>query len=205
MGFDVQQLPDRALFGVLRAGRIARRRTNPLVVFADQLLVAEVFVRRVAPVHLTHALVEVLGEGFRQTVSNRFHHDFVVIIVLRFERIRQRVFFQTAGYRKGTDIIGFATQLRRDEIGQAVVGKAHFLRLLAQMAADRQHVGAGFIAINFHVVAHAVRREQAHHAARVEGFLCAQRVEHVVGIFKQALRLLADHLILQDARIFARQ
>ena len=167
MGFDVQQLPDRALFGVFRAGRVARRRTNPLVVFADQLLVAEVFVRRVAPVHLTHALVQVLGEGFRQAVGDRFHHDFIVIIVLRFERVRQRIFFQTAGYRKGANIVGFT------KIGQAVVGKAHFLGLLAQMAADRQHVSAGFIAVNFDVVAHAVGREQPHHAAWVEGFLRA--------------------------------
>ena len=73
------------------------------------------------------------------------------------------------------------------------------------MAADCQHVGAGFIAVNFNVVAHAVGRKQAHHAARVKGFLRAQRVEHVVGVFKQALRLLANHLILQDTRIFARQ
>lgn len=118
MGFHVQQLPDGAFFGVFRTGRVSRRRANPPVVFADQILIAEVFIRRVAPVHLTHALVEVLGEGFRQAVGNRFHHDFIVIIVLRFERVRQRVFLQTAGHRKGADIVGFTTQLRRDEIGQ---------------------------------------------------------------------------------------
>ena len=123
--------------------------------------------------HLTHALVQVLGEGFRQAVGDRFHHDFIVIIVLRFERVRQRIFFQTAGYRKGANIVGFTAQLRRDKIGQAVVGKAHFLGLLAQMAADCQHVSAGFIAVNFDVVAHAVGREQPHHAAWVEGFLRA--------------------------------
>ena len=73
------------------------------------------------------------------------------------------------------------------------------------MVAHGQHMGAGFIAVDFHVVAHAVRREQPHHAARVEGFLCAQPVEHVVSIFKQALRLFAHHLIFKNARIFARQ
>lgn len=87
----------------------------------------------------------------------------------------------------------------------AVVGKAHFLGLLAQMVAHGQHMGAGFIAVDFYVVAHAVRREQPHHAARVEGFLCAQSVEHIVGIFKQAFRLFAYYLIFKNARIFARQ
>lgn len=89
-----------------------------LVVFADQLLVAEVLIRRVAPVHLTYALVQILGKGFRRAIGDRFHHDFVVIIVLRVVRIRQRVFFQTAGYGKGADIVGFTGEFRCDEIRQ---------------------------------------------------------------------------------------
>ena len=42
MGFHVQQLPDGAFFGVFRTGRVSRRRANPLVIFADQILIAEV-------------------------------------------------------------------------------------------------------------------------------------------------------------------
>ena len=149
--------------------------------------------------------MQILSEGFRQAVGNRFDHDFVVIIMLRFVCLRQRILFKSAGYRKGADIVGFATQFRCDEIRQTVVGEAHFLRLLTQVMAHGQHMRAGFIAVDFHIVTHAVRREQPHHAARIEGFLCTQRVEHVIGIFKQPLRLFTNHLILEDARIFARQ
>ena len=94
---------------MFRTRRVARCRTNALVVFADQILVAEVLISRVAPVHLAHPLVQVLGKGFRQAVGNRFHHDFIVIVVLRFERLRQGIFFQTAGHGKGTEVIRFPT------------------------------------------------------------------------------------------------
>ena len=93
---------------MLRAGRIARRRANPLVVLADQLFVAEVLVRRIAPVDLAHPLMQIFGKGFRQAVGNRLHHNLVVIIVLRFVGVGQRVFLKAAGHRKGADIIRFS-------------------------------------------------------------------------------------------------
>ncbi len=125
--------------------------------------------------------------------------------MLRFEGIRQRVLLQPAGHGKGTDVVGFTAQLRRDEVGQAVVGKTDLLRLLTQMVADRQHMGTGFIAIDLDIIPHAVRREQPHHAARVEGFLCAELVEQIVGIFKQALGFFTHHLVFEDAGIFPGQ
>lgn len=91
--------------------------------------------------------------------------------MLRFIGIRQRVLFGPPVTAKGADVVRLAAQLRRDKIGEAVVGEANLLRLLAQMMAHRQHVGAGFIAIDFNIVAHAVGREQTHHAPRVQGFL----------------------------------
>nr|WP_287141841.1 alanine/glycine:cation symporter family protein [Clostridium sp.] len=62
--FHFQQLPDGGFFRMFRAGRIARCRTDALVVFADQLFVAEVLVRRIAPVDFTHTLMEILRKGF---------------------------------------------------------------------------------------------------------------------------------------------
>ena len=64
---------------------------------------------------------------------------------------------------------------------------------------------ARLVAVNFDIVADAVRREKAHHAARRQGFFGAQFVEHLVGVFKQPLRLLAHNLIFQNARIFPGQ
>ncbi len=57
-------------------------------------------------------------------------------------------------------------------------------------------MGARLIAINFDVVPTRLA-EQPHHAARVKGFLGAEFVEHVVSVFKQALRLFADNLIFR--------
>ena len=149
--------------------------------------------------------MQILGKGLRQAIGDGFNHDLVIVIMLRFIGVRQRVLFQAAGHGEGADVVRLAAQLRRDKIGEAVVGEANLLRLLAQMMAHRQHVGAGFIAIDFNIVAHAVGREQTHHAARVQGFLCAQLIQQLVSIFEQALRLFPYHFIFQNARIFTRQ
>ena len=108
---------------MFRAGRVARCRTDALVVFADQLFVAEVLVRRIAPVDFTHTLMEILRKGFRQTVGKRFHHDFVVIIMLCFKGISQCVLFQPASHGKCADVIRFAGNLRRNEVSETVVSE----------------------------------------------------------------------------------
>ncbi len=149
--------------------------------------------------------MQILGKRFRQTVGNRFHHDLVIVVVLRFVSISQIVFFKTAGDCESTDVIRFSAQFRRDKIRQTVVGKTDFLGLLAQVVADRQNMSTGFVAINFDVIANAVRREQAHHATRIQQFLGAQFIQHIIGVFKQTLRLNAHHLIFQNARVFAGQ
>ncbi len=140
MFLNVQQLPDGALLGVLRAGGIAWRRTYPLIVFADQLFVAEVFVRRIAPVNFTHAFVQVLRKGLCQSIGNRLHHDLVVVVMLGVIGFGQRILLQPAGDGKRADVVLFAAQLRRNEIGQAVVSKAYLFGLLAQMACHRQYL-----------------------------------------------------------------
>ncbi|MNX96900.1 hypothetical protein D3C86_1292420 [compost metagenome] len=168
MSFDIQKLPDGALFRVFRARRITRCRANALVVFTDQLFVAEVLIRSITPVNFTYPLMQVFRERFCQAIGEGFQHDFVVIVVLRLVRVSERVLLQPTGDSKRADVVRFATEFWRHEIGQTVVGKTDFLGLLTQMTAHRQHVGAGFIAINFDVIPDTVRREQAHNAAWIE-------------------------------------
>ena len=205
MGFHIQQLPDGRFLGMLRAGRIARRGTNALIIFADQLIVAQVLMGGEAPDHLTHPLMQILGEGFGQTIGHRFNHDLVVIVVLRVIRLRQCVLLKAAGHGESAQIVRLAARLRRDIIRQTVVGEIGFLRLLTQMMADGNHLAAALIAVNFNIVPDAVGREDAYHTARRQRFLRAEAVQHSVGVGKQTLRLFAYHFIFKNARIFARQ
>ena len=190
---------------MFRARRIARCRANSLIVFADQLLVAEVLIRRIAPVDFTHALVQIFRERFRQAVGDRFHHDLVVVVMLGFEGVRQRIFFQTTSDRKSTDVIRFTAQFRRNKVRQAVVGETDFFRLLAQVMTHVDDVRTRLVTVNLDVVTHAVSREQAHHAARIQGLLSAEFIQHIIGVFEQTFRLFSHHLIFEDARVFPGQ
>ena len=59
----------RALLGVIRAGRIARRRPDAAILLVDQLLVAQALLAAVAPL-VAHALVQAFGKGLGQPVGD---------------------------------------------------------------------------------------------------------------------------------------
>jgi hypothetical protein len=67
----VQQLPERGLLGVIRTGGIARHRADALVALGDQIVVAHLLIRRVAPVIPPDPGVQVFSSGFGQPVSAR--------------------------------------------------------------------------------------------------------------------------------------
>ena len=103
--------------------------------------------------------MQIFCECFRQTVGDRFHHDLVVVVMLGFKGIRQRIFLQSPGHRESTDVIRFAAQFRRNKVRQAVVGETDFFRLLAQMMAHVDDVRTRLVTVNLDVVTHAVGRE----------------------------------------------
>ena len=63
--------------------------------------------------------MQILGKGLRQAIGDGFNHDLVIVIMLRFIGVRQRVLFQAAGHGEGADVVRLAAQLRRDKIGEA--------------------------------------------------------------------------------------
>ena len=129
----VEQLEQRPLLGVVRAGRIAGRRADAAVRFRDQRLFVERFVRRVAPELAPHALVQQLGERLGEAVGERLEHDRVVVVVRRLELAHPLFDADARGDREGTEVVGHARRLRRDEVGKAEVGTVGgFLGLLAQ-------------------------------------------------------------------------
>src|SRR5206468_11770784 len=117
---------------MIRAGRIAGRRTDPAISLADQVFGAERLPFAVAPL-LARPLVQQLGEGLRQPVSQRLRHDRVVVVVLLLKTRADRFHTNAARDRERADVILEARGLRRDEIRQRVIELAVRLwRLLTE-------------------------------------------------------------------------
>jgi hypothetical protein len=71
-------------FAMVGARRIARRRADAAVAFANHVLARQVLGRPIAPL-VTNAFVEILGRGFGQPVGQRLGHDRVVIVMVMLE------------------------------------------------------------------------------------------------------------------------
>ena len=135
----VEQAEQRSLLGVVGLRRIAGRRTDAAVFFRDQIFGAQRLVRLVAPEFLAHALMQALGESFRQPVGQRLDQDGGVIVVRPFETLGDLVLADAGGHRKGADIVGNARFARRDEIGERGIGAAFALgQLLTQRMQRRE-------------------------------------------------------------------
>ena len=116
---------------------------------------------RVTPVLAAHALVQVFGEGFRQPVGQRLQHDGRVIVVGALEFGELLLDAEARGHGEGADPVGYPGFLRRDIVGEALVGAARgLLVLLAQVVPGHQHVAARCVAIDLDVVADPRGREQ---------------------------------------------
>ena len=72
----------------------------------------------IAPEFLAHALVQPLGEGFRQPVGQRLDHDGGVVVVGALEALGDLVLADAGGDGEGADVIGKPAVARRDEIGE---------------------------------------------------------------------------------------
>ena len=76
----IEQLPENLLLGVIRAGGITGSRADPAISFANQILVAQVFIVPVTEI-LAGLFVETFGKCFRQPIRNRFSQDRTVIVM----------------------------------------------------------------------------------------------------------------------------
>ena len=76
---------------MIRASRIARRRTDAAVLLADQRLIRKLLVGRIAPQGRADMLVQSLGEGLGEAVRQRLQQDVIVIVGVRLEPREVRV------------------------------------------------------------------------------------------------------------------
>src|SRR5438445_11171293 len=117
---------------MVRAGWVAGRRTNAAVALPDQILIAERLPLAVAPL-LACLLVQQLGEGLRQPVSQRLCHDRVVVVVLLLKTRADRFNTNAARDRERAHVILEARGLWRNIIGQGAVElPLRLRRLLAE-------------------------------------------------------------------------
>jgi hypothetical protein len=141
--------------------RIARRRTDALILFEDHLVGRKILIWCIAPEFLAHALVHPFREGFGQTIRQRFHENGRVIVVRILEAIGDDVFANASGDHEHADIVLHAGRDRRDEVGQRGVETAlTLLQLLAQGVQRGHRLGACFVAVENDVVAFSIRRPE---------------------------------------------
>jgi hypothetical protein len=81
----IEQTPDRAFLRVVRTCRVARCRSDPTILFLDQVLAAQVFFTTVTPL-LANPLMQAFGKGFRQAVGDGLGHDRVIVVILSPDR-----------------------------------------------------------------------------------------------------------------------
>ena len=79
-----RQIEQHPLFGMVRTGRISGRRTNPSILFSDQILVRQLLQLCRTPL-LSDSFMEVFGERLGQPVCQRLGHDRIVIVMILIE------------------------------------------------------------------------------------------------------------------------
>ena len=135
---DIENLPNRLLFGVVGLGGISGGWANAAVAFANQVFVGEIFRSSEAP-ELARLSMQALGKRLRKAVAQSLGHDGEVVVVAAFESRRDLMNFLTRRDGKGADVINPAAVARRHEIRKREVGLiGRLFHLLPQTVEDRQ-------------------------------------------------------------------
>ncbi len=206
VALGIQQLPERGFFGVLGAGRVARRGADALVLLVDQGVVVERFAGGIAPQLGAHALVQALGERLRQAVGQGLEQDGAVVVVRRLETRHVRIDADAGGAGERAQPVRHAAVAWREVIGEAQVRHAgRFFLLLAQVVQRGQHRAARVVGVQLDVVADGVGRKQADHRAGAQPALVHDASQHGLRVAQQLARLLADHGVVQNLRVAAGQ
>ena len=126
-GGGVKEGEEGLFLGVVRLGRVTRCGTDAAILFADEFVVAEVAGLFDAALE-AGLLVQPLGEGLGEAIREGFDDDAGIRVVHRI--VGFGILITTVdGDGESADVVGAAAILRRDEIGESVVGRV-FLDLL---------------------------------------------------------------------------
>src|SRR5690606_14774700 len=101
-----QPLPQLRLGGVIGTGGITRRGADAAIALGDEIVVAELFRRRITPHLAADALMQPFGRGFREPVRQRLREDGGVIILLLAAARREFLDAETRADRERAQPVG---------------------------------------------------------------------------------------------------
>ena len=111
----IEDAPERSLFRVVRACRIARRGTDAAILLLNELAAGELLRLAVPPV-VARLLVQALREGLGETIRQSLGHDCVVVIERSAEALAQLFEPYPCGHSKCANEVAQPRLLRRDEV-----------------------------------------------------------------------------------------
>lgn len=200
--FDMEEIEECAFFGMVGASGITGGGADAAIAFADQIIVAEVFLLAESP-FVANALVEVFGEGFGESVSECFGGDGVVIVVIGFVMGDQFIGSKTRGNAEGSEIIVSLAVVWGDEVSEGVAGCIGAAALLSEGAEACLDGGAGVVGVEDDIVTVAVCGEEAVDAVRLEFFVFDDIAQHDLCVVKEFLCALTDDGVLEDGGVRA--
>ena len=110
MALGIEQAEQRGLLGVIGLRGIAGRRADAGILFENELIGRERFVRRVAPEFLAHALMHPLGKGLGETIRQRLAQDRRVVVIGVLEAVGDNVLADPRGNHEDADIVRHAAR-----------------------------------------------------------------------------------------------
>ena len=116
--FSSKKVEDYPLFTVLRAGRIARSRTNSPVLFVKQSVEWQIFSGGVSPELLSDLCMQQFSESFGQAVGKHLNHNGIIVVVLIFEMLHPFFNLQACCHGKQPQVISLSCCGRCHKISQ---------------------------------------------------------------------------------------
>lgn len=184
---------------MVRLGWVARRWSYTLILDGEALLHGQVLIRRIAPDLLSNLLVELLGEGLRESIGQGLNHHVVVIITAFNERLAHFVLVESSGDCEEAEVVLDAGALWCDEVAHGHEGILVLVGLLAESAEfgfESLHV---VLVIDLNVVLLVgVAWVETDDAPGLDELFINNFLKHSLSIIKKLLSLLTHCLVLEN-------
>ena len=120
--FRIEELEEEGLLGVVGLGRVARSGADALVNLLDELGAIELSGTLDAPGD-TGSVVKKFREGFCEAVGDGLDHNRFIVVFLGFVFVCKFVRTMNAD-NEATEVVAAVLAMRRDIVGEGVVGLA---------------------------------------------------------------------------------